>query len=513
MGAQSSDPQLEQNFLEMLKQMNEADFIDNDPIIEAAGKLRKLTCVSNKSFQSFFLKEPNNVVMLVVKCIDTIFAEQKNYKRTCGALLILSRFLPIIGVSYKELSDIAWLIDGDEPLIEKIANGVKKIKYSEGILNPEGTKDANEWVWQRTSTDNINARVDLLSIFSFFANFKFFFQDSPEQQEKMKHYILFEPHEATNWVKSIVGSLTYNYKEIIPPMIQYLQWAIIFDPAIQDAVKTEEVFSVLFSSLYYPIENINSIIPIRPDIEAYELDLMVCIMIIVLRNPTIKYDAVKMVESALRVLQIANEKGIVTMNHRVALLLLLGVTSSEGNLKQLGKALRNTLGTEREFHTDSISTALLEGVANTVVLPKAKDLRPLCFKIIRNASTVIPSSTLNAPACYAKLLLYFSQTENDEQCFNEVINSLKRYIVFKGEKEEKRNKMKAAAETLLASLSEDKKGLFNEAIACNELESGLESIENVDQQIATTEKYMTQLFMLRNKASLQLLKKNVLSSQ
>ena len=510
MGTSESVPEQEKNFINLLSKLNEQDFIDNKPIIEAAGKLKNLSFVSNKTLQNFFLKEPGNIFILVVRCIEILYSKERDTQTVCGALLILSRLLPIICVSYKDISEISWLLEGKEPLLEKLVVGVKATLFAPSITTLQS--DVNIWTWENISKDMENARYDVISIFVFLVNYMYYFPDVPEAQETIHKYLQFDPMQSQNWLNSILNTFDYRNEKFVSLALQYLEWALIYDKSIQEAAIKVKIFEKLASVFHFPIYNVNSLIPSATDIQLYELDIAICLMIIYLQNPGFKtdYSVKELVESTLRFLQLANEKGIVAINHRISLVILSFITQSKENIDQLKAKFLSNLGTELRLHHDSYTTAILETVSSTITMPKAKDMREMALNIIYNVAPYFPATSMNAAQVLTNILIYFTQTEESEEGFKRILDIIKRYVTSSDEAEEKRKKITACCKDLLEKLSDDKKAQLNEAISTTEGVSDDQiEIGNCDVHIKILQKYLVTIYATRNKASLDMLRKNV----
>ena len=468
-----------------------------------------MSFVSNKSLQNFFLKEPGNIFVLLIRCINLLYAQERDPQTVCGALLILSRLLPIICVSYKDVKDLAWLLEGDEPVLEKLVVGVKATLFAPGITTL--SRDVNIWTWENISRDMENARYDVISIFVFLVNYKYYFPNVDQVQETIHKYLQFDPLQSQNWLNSILNTFDYKNAKFVASALQYLEWALIYDESIKEAAIKVKIFDKLAAVFHYPIYNVNSLFPTATDIVSYELDIAICLMIIYLQNPGFKteYSIKELVESILRFLQLANEKGVVSINHRISLVLLSFITQSKENLEQLNMKFLTNLGTEIRLHSDSYTTAILEIVSSSLIMPKAKDLRDLALNVIYNIAQTFPATSINAAQCLTNIIIYFTQTEDSEDVFKRILDIVKRYVTSKEGAEEKKKLITECCKDLLEKLSEERKTQLNEALSVTEGSDDQIEIGDCETQITTLQKYLIQIYALRNKASLDMLRKNV----
>ena len=140
-------------------------------------------------------------------------------------------------------------------------------------------------------------------------------------------------------------------------------------------------------------------------------------------------------------------------------------------------------------------------------MPKSKDLQTSCLNVMYNIASTLPA-TENPVDCLTNLLIYFTQTDAQDNVFASILNIMKRYVSSENG-DEKKKLLQASCKALLEKLSGEKKSQLEEALSWTQSSSDLISVTNQEQEIKVIQKYLVQIYVLRNKASLEMLRKNV----
>lgn len=510
MGATTSSPADIHQFQQIVEKLKQADFKDYDEIITAAGNIRTLNCISNAEFQQYYLKEPNNIIMLIIRCIDVLYGEKK-LRSFLGALLLLSKVLPVIAVSYNDITDLNWFFEGEQSVFERLMVGIKSTIFALGITSSTTAEDPNAWLWEKQDFDFENARYDIMAILNFAISYEYFFEEYPEVQKRMKQACLLEAEFAKHFVTAILGAITNNFHRFIPLVINYFNWALHNDDNVIAALKESNAGEVLSKLAYSSIDNLNAIVNIAPNIDPIELDIQMCILQLLLSDSKIEYDSRKLLLSALRLLQLSNDKGVISTTHRITLTLLLLVTSNKKCQEALLQPLEEKLGVKRLLHTESISIALIESVSEIILHPKGKELRTLGLGIIHNIAPGIIANNQIPPNIFVTLLQAFGIREYSEAHFKAVTTIITRYLT-SGSDQEKEIKNKLMEDNILKiyDLFDDNcKKIYDEAKSVTQLTEDYPMvITDPSPHFRSINIYLKQLYIFRNKASLLSLRKN-----
>ncbi|EAX93946.1 hypothetical protein TVAG_307250 [Trichomonas vaginalis G3] len=509
MGATTSSPAEIKQFCDIIENMNKEDFIENEPIIQAAGNIRTLNCISNVEFQKFYLKEPNNIIMLIIHCINTLYGERK-LRTVLGAVLILSKLLPVIGVSYNDISELAWLLDGEESVLERLIKAIKEMCFQPGIMMSSTATDPTVWIWEKQDFDFENSRFDSLAILNFACSYEYFFENNPEYHEKIKKICQWEPEPGKYFLRAIMGALTHHFSRFYPLVLNYLNWALRNDPNIIVAAVSSNTLEILIDLAYSQIEKLNSLISFSPNVEAIEVDLIIAILQIILHHQKAKYDIKKVLLIILRALILANDLGHVTTTQRIYLTLLLLVTSNKSSIEFLAEPLTLSLGTKKAPHGDTLSLAILEATFYVFMNPKGKELRTLCLGVIHNIATTFVQSKPVLPEIIVSLIQKTGIREKNETQFKSTCTIVSRVVTFGEDKDKKREDIKKSILKIYDLLEENQKKLFDEVIEMKDLTEDFPmTLTNVKPHFNCVRFYLKQLFMFRNKISLFSLKKNL----
>lgn len=510
MGATTSSPADIHQFQQIVEKLKQADFKDYDEIITAAGNIRTLNCISNAEFQQYYLKEPNNIIMLIIRCIDVLYGEKK-LRSFLGALLLLSKVLPVIAVSYNDITDLNWFFEGEQSVFERLMVGIKSTIFALGITSSTTAEDPNAWLWEKQDFDFENARYDIMAILNFAISYEYFFEEYPEVQKRMKQACLLEAEFAKHFVTAILGAITNNFHRFIPLVINYFNWALHNDDNVIAALKESNAGEVLSKLAYSSIDNLNTIVNIAPNIDPIELDIQMCILQLLLSDSKIESDSRKLLLSALRLLQLSNDKGVISTTHRITLTLLLLVTSNKKCQEALLQPLEEKLGVKRLLHTESISIALIESVSEIILHPKGKELRTLGLGIIHNIAPGIIANNQIPPNIFVTLLQAFGIREYSEAHFKAVTTIITRYLT-SGSDQEKEIKNKLMEDNILKiyDLFDDNcKKIYDEAKSVTQLTEDYPMvITDPSPHFRSINIYLKQLYIFRNKASLLSLRKN-----
>jgi len=511
-GVISLDSQTKE-FLDIMDRMKQQDYYDMDSIIGAASKLRSLSSVSNLQLQKYFLVEPTNVIVLMIKSIETMY-QRKEPNIIHGCLHLLARFLPIIAVSVKSDKDIDWLLYGQDSLIEKLFFILKCIMFTPSLLNPINSGPSSEWIWVSMSPEILNARIDFLSLFVFSQIPDFLFHDPSNSKEQFLSLISMDSQTTKRFVASIINGLKFVFSnndssKYSSTALQFISFAMLNDETYFVSLCKSDILSIVIEELYRPIDQLNSILGNQKAHEEFAIEFVVIIFSIMLKEPEAKCKIPDLSLCIIRILQLSNETGALSYYHRLCLTVLMMMTSSKKNCSKLSHELSETLGTKFVFHTQSKALTIMEVAVNSLHLSKISMYRNLIMGIIHNIAPYVRDCEF-APFCFISSFDYLSSILHENgasQLFLVLLSSLKRFLGFE-KSDELREKVKKMMNPIIHKYPQDLQDqIINVVSNKDQFDDYPMVIEKLEDSIHFAQKVLLQIFSKRNQVSLEMLRK------
>lgn len=501
-------------FIAELDKFKFPDVKDPTRVLSAAANLVSLNCISNSTLQQLYLREPNNIIMLVIRALD-FFQPDQDIKLIHGSTHILARLLPTLALSVSDPDKLDWLLATDESLIKRLYDALKKMLFVPKVFSPPYETDATVWKWNSPGETYINTRADLMQLLFFAYAGKFFFPNHADTQNQLLQLATLDDKTAQLLMKSLNNALKAKNLQFLEFALPYTALALCHDKEFQEALKTNDLLQFLTELLYVNVDRLNSIKIYTWNVDRIEPDLLFALCAGILLQPEAHYDSKFLAIATIRLLQFANETKDIDPIHRIALNILIQLTSVERKASRLKSQFTETLGTRFVFHSDSIAVAAFEAASIALLLPDNDEIAILCASLIYNISPIMSSEEDCVPIMFNKLLNCFIVNRKKPEIVDLLIKSVARFVTGADNCEDKKAKLEIALSKLVEWLVDGQPEYgtkIQEAIAA-ESNQNLEpiSLEANQDNLDYIQQCVIDLFAKRNKQSLENLRKHAKS--